>query len=124
MGPLQRAGDHPARPVDPTARPGRVPLRAQGLSGMGGPTRRAVTAGLAVLGGAVLLPRPARADLAALEAAARREGAITWYIAQIDAQTAEAMGRAFTARYPRHRGRGDPHHRPGRLSAPDARAQE
>lgn len=32
--------------------------------------------------------------------AARKEGSITWYIAQVDTQTAEAMGRAFTAQFP------------------------
>jgi iron(III) transport system substrate-binding protein len=67
---------------------------------MRGLSRRTVAGGLAALGGAALLPRRAHADLAVLEAAARREGAITWYIAQMDAQTAESMGRAFTARYP------------------------
>src|SRR6201985_1874918 len=32
--------------------------------------------------------------------AARKEGSVTWYIAQVDTATAESMGRAFTARYP------------------------
>jgi iron(III) transport system substrate-binding protein len=31
---------------------------------------------------------------------ARKEGSVTWYIAQVDTQTAEAMGHAFTERYP------------------------
>lgn len=63
-------------------------------------TRRLATAGLVGLGGG-LLPRPrARAETSALEAAARKEGSITWYIAQVDGQTAEIMGRAFTAKYP------------------------
>ena len=35
-----------------------------------------------------------------LVAAARKEGSVTWYIAQVDTETAEAMGRAFTAQYP------------------------
>ena len=35
-----------------------------------------------------------------LLAAARKEGSVTWYIAQVDTETAEAMGRAFTAQYP------------------------
>jgi iron(III) transport system substrate-binding protein len=60
-------------------------------------TRRAAAAGLAAL---ALAPKLARADLAELEAAARKEGTLTWYIAQVDTETAEAMGRAFTARHP------------------------
>ena len=35
-----------------------------------------------------------------LIAAARKEGGLTWYIAQVDTETAEGMGRAFTAQYP------------------------
>src|ERR1700744_6248759 len=35
-----------------------------------------------------------------LVAAATKEGSVTWYIAQVDTETAEAMGRAFTAKYP------------------------
>jgi iron(III) transport system substrate-binding protein len=35
-----------------------------------------------------------------LVAAAKKEGSVTWYIAQVDTETAEAMGRAFTATYP------------------------
>ena len=49
---------------------------------------------------ATALVRPARADLPALEAAARREGAVTWYVAQLDGQTAEAAAAAFRARHP------------------------
>ena len=63
-------------------------------------TRRRATAGLAALGGAALMPRHARADEAALLDAARKEGTLTWYIAQVDGETAELMGRAFTAHYP------------------------
>ena len=55
---------------------------------------------LAGLGGLTLAARPSHADLAALEKAAQTEGGVTWYIAQIDSETAERMGRAFTARYP------------------------
>lgn len=36
----------------------------------------------------------------ALVEAARKEGSLTWYIAQVDTETAEGMGRAFTAAYP------------------------
>ncbi len=32
--------------------------------------------------------------------AARKEGTLTWYIAQVDGETAELMGRAFTAHFP------------------------
>ena len=63
-------------------------------------TRRAVASGIAALGAGALLPRVARADLAALEAAARKEGTLTWYMAQVDSESAEALGRAFTAQYP------------------------
>lgn len=52
------------------------------------------------LGGIALGTPAARADTAALEQAARKEAALTWYIAQLDTETAERMGRAFTARYP------------------------
>jgi len=54
--------------------------------------RRAVLGGLAV----TTIARRARADLAA----AQREGSVTWYIAQVAGETAEMMGRAFTAQYP------------------------
>src|SRR5271157_402727 len=63
-------------------------------------TRRIATSGLAALGAASLLSRPTHADSAALEDAARKEATLTWYIAQVDGETAEMMGRAFTARYP------------------------
>ncbi|MEA2737770.1 MAG: iron(III) transport system substrate-binding protein [Acetobacteraceae bacterium] len=61
--------------------------------------RRHVAAGLAALVG---IPRRGRAtaDKTGLEAAAHGEGTLTWYIAQVDAQTAENLGRAFTQSYP------------------------
>jgi iron(III) transport system substrate-binding protein len=40
----------------------------------------------------------ALADTKALEEAARKEGEVTWYVANIDARNAEAAGRAFTAK--------------------------
>jgi iron(III) transport system substrate-binding protein len=43
---------------------------------------------------------PARADMKALEEAARKEGEVTWYTAHTDGETAEAVGRAFTEKYP------------------------
>ncbi|HEY0422201.1 MAG TPA: Tat pathway signal protein, partial [Rhodopila sp.] len=63
---------------------------------MPGTTRRGLGLGLA----ATLASRSARADLAALEAAARREGSVTWYVAQMSGEAAEAMARRFTQRYP------------------------
>ena len=42
----------------------------------------------------------ARADLGALEEGARKEGGLTWYTAQTDGESAELIGRRFTARYP------------------------
>ena len=63
-------------------------------------TRRLATSGLTALGVTSILARPTRADTAALEEAARKEATLTWYIAQVDGETAEVMGRAFTAKYP------------------------
>ena len=63
-------------------------------------SRRRAATGLSVLAATSLLPRHARADLAALEEAARKEGTLTWYTAQMSSEVAEAMGKRFTARYP------------------------
>src|SRR3954462_6888289 len=63
-------------------------------------TRRHATAGLAAMGATGLLSLPLRADEPALLDAARKEASLTWYVAQVDGETAEAMGRAFTTRYP------------------------
>src|ERR1700691_3338180 len=63
-------------------------------------TRRSATAGLGGVGAATLLPRGAEADTASLEAGAHKEATLTWYIAQVDTDTAEVMGRAFTKQYP------------------------
>jgi iron(III) transport system substrate-binding protein len=60
-------------------------------------SRRLVLAGL---GGLTFAARTAWADTAAMEKAAKAEGGLTWYIAQVDSETAERMGRAFTTRYP------------------------
>jgi iron(III) transport system substrate-binding protein len=51
-----------------------------------------------VAGATALSARPGRA--ASLEEAARTEGAVTWYVAQMSGEAAEAMGRRFTQRYP------------------------
>jgi iron(III) transport system substrate-binding protein len=62
--------------------------------------RRHAVAGLGLLAGASALPRLAHADLGAIEDAARKEGTLTWYIAQMSGEVAEAMGKLFTQRYP------------------------
>jgi iron(III) transport system substrate-binding protein len=59
-------------------------------------TRRSLGTGLA----ATVAATAARADPAALEAAARNEGAVTWYVAQMSGEAAEAMGHRFSQRYP------------------------
>ena len=66
----------------------------------GYPGRRGLGAGALAAAAVSALPRDARADLRALEAAARAEGGLTWYTGQTDAETAEFLGRTFTARHP------------------------
>ncbi len=63
-------------------------------------TRRHATIGLGAAAAGLLLSRPARADMAALEAAARKEGTLTWDVAQMSGEAAEAMGKLFTKQYP------------------------
>jgi iron(III) transport system substrate-binding protein len=58
--------------------------------------RRGLTAGLA----ATFASRPGLADLATIEAAARTEGSVTWFVAQMSGEAAEAMGRRFTQQHP------------------------
>ncbi len=58
-------------------------------------TRRQAAAGLASL---AAMPRMACAD--ATQDAAKAEATLTWYIAQVDAETAEALGRSFTKANP------------------------
>jgi iron(III) transport system substrate-binding protein len=57
-----------------------------------------------VLGAALAAGIPFRAHAEGITpdllAAARREGSVTWYIAQVDTETAEAMGRVFTEQFP------------------------
>lgn len=61
-------------------------------------TRRGAVAGLAA---ATAWSVPgAHADPAPLEEAARKEGTLTWYVAQMSGEAAEDMGRTFTRRYP------------------------
>jgi len=47
-------------------------------------TRRQIASGAAAFGAATVLGRAARSATAELEAAARKEGTLTWYIAQVD----------------------------------------
>ncbi len=61
--------------------------------------RRAAVVGLGAMG-VGLASGPARAQLAELEAAARKEGAVTWYTAHTDGESAEQAGAAFTKMYP------------------------
>lgn len=51
-------------------------------------------------GAAGLVTGNARAAIDDLAIAARSEGALTWYVAQMSGEAAEAIGRRFTQRYP------------------------
>lgn len=70
--------------------------------------RRRLLGGTAALAVASILParvtRAQTAGMAAHEAAlyeaARREGELTWYTGQLQAEPSEAIGRAFTQRFP------------------------
>ena len=62
-------------------------------------TRRQALA-LGAVSAVSMFSRPVRADLGPLIEAARKEGGLTWYIAQIDGETAELVGKSFTALYP------------------------
>ncbi len=77
----------------------RTHLAAQTPSGIAStPLRRRA---LLVGSGALLLGgiSPAFADLNAIEAAARKEGQLTWYVASIDSRNAETAGKIFTAKH-------------------------
>jgi iron(III) transport system substrate-binding protein len=73
---------------------------------MTGLTKRGLLAGAAGIGAAAIIAsRPAAAqDMPAHErelySAAQREGQLTWYTGQMQAEPSEAIGRAFTERYP------------------------
>ena len=58
-------------------------------------TRRQAVASLAAT-----IVAPGVATAVAVPDAAKAEGTLTWYIAQVDAQTAENLGRSFTASHP------------------------
>jgi iron(III) transport system substrate-binding protein len=60
-------------------------------------TRRTL---LPILAGGLLATRAAHADLASIAAAARKEGAVTWYTAHTDGETAQLVADAFTREYP------------------------
>jgi iron(III) transport system substrate-binding protein len=49
---------------------------------------------------AICLVVPALADTASLESDAKKEGELTWYVSQVNGETAEAAGNAFTALHP------------------------
>jgi iron(III) transport system substrate-binding protein len=71
-----------------------------------GITKRRLLVGTAGLTAAAIIrpPMAVAADMPeherALYAAARREGQLTWYTGQMQAEPSEAIGRAFTERYP------------------------
>ena len=48
---------------------------------------------------AQLAATPTRADVKALEDAAKKEGEITWYVAHYTSEGAEDLGRGFTEMY-------------------------
>ena len=56
-------------------------------------------ASLAIAAAFVLGPMTARADLKALEEAAKKEGELTWYVAHYTSEGAEELGAAFTKKY-------------------------
>ncbi len=62
-------------------------------------SRRTVSTGIAAFG-VMAAARATQATNTEIEAAARREEAVTWYTAHTDVESAEAAGRAFTALYP------------------------
>jgi iron(III) transport system substrate-binding protein len=62
--------------------------------------RRSLMAGLGALAAATPFRARAAGITPELIEAARKEGSVTWYIAQVDTATAEAMGSAFTAQFP------------------------
>ena len=54
---------------------------------------------LAVVAALVFAPVAARADMKALEEAAKKEGELTWYIAHYTSEGAEELGAEFTKMY-------------------------
>ena len=58
-----------------------------------------ILARLAIVAALVVAPAAARADLKALEEAAKKEGEVTWYISHYTSEGAEDLGRNFTEIY-------------------------
>src|SRR5471032_291739 len=56
-------------------------------------------AGLAVAAVLALAPLVARADMAALQEAAKKDGELTWYTAHYTSEAAEELGAVFTKLY-------------------------
>src|SRR5262245_1683022 len=54
---------------------------------------------LGAFAGLVIAQQPAFADLKVIEEAAKKEGQLTWYVANVDARNAEIAGRTFTEKY-------------------------
>ena len=76
-------------------------LTALGLTTLGLTTLGLTTLGLTALAIPGLPPRMAHAgDREDRERAARAEGTLTWYVSQLDTETAESFGRTFTAAHP------------------------
>lgn len=62
-------------------------------------TRRQAGLGLIAVG-VTAQAGDAQADIKSVEEAARKEGTLTWYVAQVDSEKAEELGRLFTSEYP------------------------
>ena len=56
-------------------------------------------ASIAIAAAFVLGPMTARADLKALEEAAKKEGELTWYVAHYTSEGAEELGADFVKYY-------------------------
>src|SRR5712692_5606075 len=80
----------PLRVIVSPANNNKVMLREELMKGL---ARLAVVAALA------FAPAAARADMKALEEAARKEGELTWYTAHYTSEGAEELGAEFTKLY-------------------------
>jgi len=58
-----------------------------------------ILARIAIVAALALAPAAARADMKALEDAAKKEGELTWYVAHYTSEGAEDLGRNFTETY-------------------------
>ena len=77
--------------------------------------RRTILAGIGALAATTSFRARAAGVTPELIEAARKEGSITWYIAQVDTQTAEGTGTCLHHSVPRRDRIGDPHDRSGRV---------